>query len=242
MRFFYSLLLFGSLCGISIEGRAQPLSDDEFFKLKQITTELLQRFPPSEYFYVGFGRSPTTIIAHLNGHGLDAVTVPLTAMSIYAESRIGSGLEPELYQHISTYLPKAEQLGMKKILLIDFVSKGRTLRKATTALRYVLNFQERGETSVQPLALHHPGRLADQMGYGDTEWISTYGLDLYTPEFKARFSEYEPYSPVSRRFGKFPVRRTNYDDLVSFLKERISGNPNKPSCREALSLFINRIP
>lgn len=96
---------------------------------KRISFEILKDFPPSQFFYVGIGRSPllfATIISLL--YPQQTIFLPLSRF------RTEEPLSPEdtmaLEHHLELFLPDENTLEGKNILLIDYVSKGKSLSNA----------------------------------------------------------------------------------------------------------------
>jgi hypothetical protein len=128
----------------------------QYKEIKRVDLELLNRFPPSEYVYVGIGRSPTPFMSLLQATvGQNAaVNVPLTDMSNFKPGGYVHGLSPgnagyvtrngvttpvvydpinyerlvlRLRKHFDYFLPRPSDLKGKKILLFDFASTAESL-------------------------------------------------------------------------------------------------------------------
>lgn len=128
--------------------RAHEFAPGEYESIRDVSLEVLERFPPSEYFYVGLGRSPTPITAFIaESFPGSTVTIPLSSISTQ-EPRLGrllgdpGHLRKKLYdaiaRHFGRFMPGRARRGAKKLLLIDFVYRGDSIVMTDWHLRKYL--------------------------------------------------------------------------------------------------------
>lgn len=156
----------------------EVLDPTEFEGTQELAEEILRLFPPSNYFYIGLGRSPTPIIAYLFQRNRDArqiegldrlvMNLPLSGFrprlrTFFSHSNPHKLDEPlskpqheELQRHFARLLPSASQLGSRSILVIDYTQSARALIAATEHLQEYFNSQKSflgSAPKVIPLAL-----------------------------------------------------------------------------------------
>lgn len=120
------------------------LSKDEFTQVQTLAQQIMERYPPAQYHYLGLGKSPTPVMAYLQAYGerqpgISATNMPLSkfghrsdSMSA-AERRVvdGAALNAEqrgrLWDHFDRFVPGPGALQGKSILLIDLVQTGKSL-------------------------------------------------------------------------------------------------------------------
>jgi hypothetical protein len=158
---------------------SRPILDPvEFGGTEALAKEILRRFPPREYFYIGLGRSPTPVIAYLSQlnretallEGLDRIVInlPLSGFrpmlrSLFSranphklEAALSKTQLSELHRHFDRFLPKISQLGLRKVLLIDYTQTARALIAAAEHLQEYFNSKAGmlgSAPAVVPLAL-----------------------------------------------------------------------------------------
>jgi hypothetical protein len=95
--------------------------------IKTYAIEVLRRYPPDRFYYVGIGRSPTTVIAMLKNLGPDlAMSFPASGLNDHARARADA--HRSRYQaHIEGLIPRSVRHGDRKLLLLD-LSSGPSLR------------------------------------------------------------------------------------------------------------------
>lgn len=126
------------------------LTEGNYDEVKAYMQTILRQYPVSEYYYLSLGKSPTPLIAFLHAAGREAqvtdigANLPLSKFSHKAGSSKNNGILgdaltksqlAELHHHFDRFVPSAEQLNGRKLLLIDFVQSGRSLIAATDHLR-----------------------------------------------------------------------------------------------------------
>lgn len=125
------------------------LTPQNYDEVKTYMAGILKEYPVSEYYYLSLGRSPTPLIAFLHAAGQEGnlgnigSNLPLSKFSHKTAASTGVGLAEklssaqlaELHTHFDRFVPTSEQLGGRKLLLIDFVATGRSLIGAADHLR-----------------------------------------------------------------------------------------------------------
>lgn len=114
------------------EAEAQ-ISYREYRVNKRIAEYIMSQYPPSEYFYLGVGASPTAIIAYLelvagsNQVGHLPITSGKQIKFMYDSNHyIVALMDGIMDRHLRNFLPH-QVIGSRKILLIDFAHHGVTL-------------------------------------------------------------------------------------------------------------------
>jgi hypothetical protein len=112
----------------------------EYVQLRDVTKELLRRYPPERHFFVGLGRDPTPIMAFLHNLGGDRLVMNLPASG--SGSWTGRKWRPsatDLKKHLDRFIPAAVLKGDRDIVLVDQTQGGRTLRGLPPHLRHYLD-------------------------------------------------------------------------------------------------------
>lgn len=107
-----------------IAGRSY-MSLQEYRDLRNGCMEILRRYPPDKYYFVGLGRDPAPVIAFLQNLGGKelAVNLPGTSNIQWAKS----GLKPEdVARHIEAAIPQHILVGKRQIVVLDVTSSGKT--------------------------------------------------------------------------------------------------------------------
>ena len=124
--------------------------------IRDISFEILERFPPQDYVYVPVGGSPAPIARFIENLEVARVeNLPISDMRRwkgFTKAKITPRFKRKFFNHIGRYLPDAQEMGGKKILLIDFAATGDTLRN-TAALVAEYSRQAGLEAEVEAVAL-----------------------------------------------------------------------------------------
>ena len=191
----------------------------EFEEIQSVSEEIMTKFPPNQYFYVGVGRSPTPFMAYIQAIDPTAsVNIPissfrarLTGASSSYHHPLSLEHEAKLNRHFMKLL-NLEQIGNRKILLIDFSERGDTLISLNQYLSKYLRLTHK-PNKVEMLALASPNnfdRIATNMrGTNNATVISLRERPLLSSKLTL-----QRYDPVAE-YGAFhiwnPDART--DDL-----------------------------
>lgn len=189
--------------------------DKDLPTIKKVGDLILQNFPPSEYYYIGLGQSPTPIVAYLDAMGethgeIKVDTLPLSNFRFHAwidflsfnpgyTSKLGPGDTKLLFRHLKLYLPNRRGLEKRRVLLLDYIETGRSLAGA----RSYINLFYKGEKSKKALALglmNSQFRPSMALGIEDLPWIS-----IEESSFVSSLAEelYKPYS----KYGYFELHQ-----------------------------------
>lgn len=121
------------------------LSEDELKQVGMLARNIMKKYPPDQYHYLGLGKSPTPVMAFLQAYGervnplVSATNMPLSKFGhrmsgmSSAERRVISGNElneeqrNRLWEHFDNFVPGPDELEGKSILLIDLVQSGKSL-------------------------------------------------------------------------------------------------------------------
>lgn len=97
--------------------------------IRTMADDILNRFPPTEYAYIGVGRSPSAIMAFLKALGLEQIfNVPLTGTR--GANTLSDQDRTLLFEHFDIFAPNAARTHLRKIVLIDYVQSGKSALKA----------------------------------------------------------------------------------------------------------------
>ncbi len=102
---------------------------NEYRDIKEVITTILRKYPPENFFYVGIGRSPISIMAAVEALEVPHRKFPLSKMTYmysYAEKRTPEVLR-QFHSYLSMNLPSVEQLQGRQILIVDQVGNGYAL-------------------------------------------------------------------------------------------------------------------
>ncbi|HEU5058693.1 MAG TPA: hypothetical protein VFU21_19305 [Kofleriaceae bacterium] len=117
------------------------LDQTKYDNYKKAALAILKKFPPRTHFILGVGRSPVGPVSFLKDLSLrtrpkSGDMSPLAA-SIPA-SGLGSAADPasydEYFRHFEKFLPKDVLEGRRKVVLIDWVINGGSVRNFKTIL------------------------------------------------------------------------------------------------------------
>ncbi len=118
--------------------------------IRDVSLEILRRFPPDQYYLVGLGRSPAPVMAFLEEYGIkEQTTVPISHLKDYAKVSFPEG-DAKLRTHFRKFLPTEAELHGRKVLLIDYVHTGDSLAKAAELIQEIFP-----STGIEAFALGH---------------------------------------------------------------------------------------
>jgi hypothetical protein len=102
------------------------LSLQEYRDLRNGCMELLRRYPPDDYFFVGLGRDPAPVIAFLQNLGEKdlAVNLPGTSSIQWHQNRAVEDID--VARHIEAAIPEKILGGDRKLVILDVTSSGKT--------------------------------------------------------------------------------------------------------------------
>lgn len=148
-RLFYILLLLVLLTPRS--WAAEQIDPALYRGLRETAEELMRRYPPDQYYYIGLGRSPAGVMKMLEALGHKGKNIPLSKMG-HIKSFDPKKLKAFLAHHFAEQLPPASELHGKKMLFLDWANKGGTLVNTKKILDEVLTEKP------AYLALHNEGQ------------------------------------------------------------------------------------
>jgi hypothetical protein len=106
------------------------LSLQQYNEIRDGALDLVRQYPPSQYFYVPLGRSPTAIAAFLENIAQDPSDLTVTVPASGLRHGVIEGHENAWFEHLDSFLPSDVLNGKRKILLIDRSTTGATLQKS----------------------------------------------------------------------------------------------------------------
>jgi hypothetical protein len=206
--------------------------------------EILEKFPPDQYWYVGIGRSPTPVLRFFEELGVsNQTTIPLSNVSTARQS-LGDAFFKRLSEHLSRFLPSAYQLADRKLLVIDFQSSGITLELVAESMTHITK-DGMSAIKVAVLSIYNPI-------YGSSTSKHIQRIPIQDGEVASKFwrSQYQEFA----KYGEFDLRnppneiktRLEYETLGHMLREKMNSdpkiapllNPRRESCVRSLVLQI----
>lgn len=222
-----TLILVTPLAGL----KARPVR--EYNEISYLAMSVLERFPPSEYHYLGVGRSPSFLMAFFEELGLKVSHLPISgfenAVERAGESPMSNLQEPldqkdlsSFKDHFTRFFPTPAESRGKKILVIDYQNYGRSLIAVTDHL-YEFSRELYPEAKIEALGL-------------------SYVSGLYIPETKflvhqIMLSEHMGSALALEHFkdfSKYPQFRIQYSEMNEPLVERPEYEAFKAKLRETL--------
>ena len=233
---------------------APAISFDEagrYAELRTLALELLRRYPPSEYFYLGLGRSPAPLMAFLEAAGLDYRTLPLSKLKGALQEFPERHVQQQLRPHLAAYLPEAGAVAGRRLLLVDFVFNGPTLLRARQLLRVYFAELGRYDVFVKALGIFAEGALDQHssttsrqplealLAREGAEALKLAPNSILAEAFaESRFdelAEYDEFNVVHlargtmKKAARSPTRRQAYDELVAAVKARLAADEGAES-------------
>ncbi len=171
--------------------------------VKEINLEILEKYPPNEYFYLGVGRSPVPIIALFQEiHPDIASTVPLSSMGNF-NSNNQEKVQKKLFQHFRKYFPSKKLLAGRKILLIDMTTSGKSFNETVNQTEVYLK-SEGLINSLKPYAIVEANdQLAKELilkGWGVKDLGTNELAQLMERSAFHGYAEFGYYNPLETKF------------------------------------------
>ena len=118
------------------------ISLKEVEDIERIAKQILKKYPPEQYFYIGIGRSPAALMAFFEDENIMYANVPLSDFRYRLKKDVVNKEKGKksktyrplneyqkemLFRHFDNYLPRSESiLAQKKLLIIDYASSGKS--------------------------------------------------------------------------------------------------------------------
>lgn len=206
---------------------------NEAFRLAK---EIQAQFPSDQYFIIGLGGSPAIVVAAMQvlrpesaiNLSLSIPKLPdLTSDRIGFKRQLTSFQSGQVQEHLRFFLPSAEQLNGRKILLMDYTVTGDSLRIAAAEInKYYANTTAPPQV-VQLSFLSEVGVFNKKMSIrkniiasSDLEKfiaVNTELVEILHHQDLKPYTEYESYIPGFSTPGKRPSRAA-YRYLKQFLQ------------------------
>ncbi len=238
-----SLLLVGLFSGVAFSAdwstRSLEISKEEVVFNRDLGEFLLKNYPPKKYLYVGVGRSPTLLSAHLQL--IDPKLVVNLPASKVKSGRPFAQMTPEqkalLKEHLIRFLPSKAELAGRTLLLIDFVHSGVGLAWVQEYVNGLLPLDHRAESLGLVYAKADPSLRVvwRQIDHSYIIGGRREALPLYTQKYDS-FAAFTPADlPFQNENDLENVRpNPNYLALVDTLKEAEQKYPRGLTCGELL--------
>jgi hypothetical protein len=182
-------------------------SENHYFEVELIGLNLLDKYPPEKYLYVGPGSSPAVLIAFFKAVLGDeaAISIPLSQMrtfqpggtvDVHGEKR--STYTPQLVAKIrrllEDFIPDEKTLAGRKLLFIDFAHTGRSM---VNMLREVNTYlAENGRPLAEGYAYATESKTGNELmkhGIAYSYLGGNFGEKMRVSEF-GNLAEYQPLS------------------------------------------------
>jgi hypothetical protein len=145
-------------------------SPSEYNDLRNGCMELLRRYPPDQYYFVGLGRDPAPVIAFLQNLGEKDLAVNLPGTSNIAwQGRVAA---EDVARHIEAAIPEKVLAGDRTIVLLDVTSSGKTPAVFGPFFDRYMESRGRTDPSVR-LAFSWKDVRRGQWAKELTDWIDT---------------------------------------------------------------------
>lgn len=208
-----------------------------FFRLRDVAEKIKNICPPESCIIAGLGRSPTPVIAFLQGDTPNyAFNVPLSVRGIDTPLSVRNA--KLLSNHFDRYLPNRDILNGRSILFVDYMSSGESIPKMSDLISKYLNKKD----STQEFKFAAIASVKEQRQIpADLSYVilgqensSSYSgsdkndslLDAFHSGSFGAWTEFESYK-VDEPFNFNPKRRPEYDDLLLELAAWKENNPSK---------------
>jgi hypothetical protein len=184
--------------------QGEGLDKETYRHIAGAAREVLSRFPPDRYFYVGVGRSPSALIEILQA------IVPHQAQGFPASGlggnpKIDSATYAEYRRHFRRFFPRPERLEGRTILLMDSVSRGNTLATMRDLLGRYLS--ESGvEAHIETLAVRGAGLAVDHRLDRDFDAMAA-GSDAIA-RYRAHYIGRDTLAELEPNPGRVPFLRS----------------------------------
>jgi hypothetical protein len=193
------LVVWSSAFAMDKSAGLPDLVSQNYSEIRDLSLSILQRYPPSEYWYVGIGRSPTPIMRFFEEMGVQTVSqMPLSGMSDFPKKGPMSEADQRarLWSHFERWLPSKA----KKILVIDYTAGGGGLTHTKNELEgYFENRRKRGlpASEFRTLALSETdwAKQAGKSGGIDSLVISSRLESAFRYSSFEKWAKYGPFHP-----------------------------------------------
>ncbi len=146
------------------------VSAEEYQDLAAGVKELLKRYSPEKYYFVGLGRDPAPVIAFLQNLGEKNIAANLPGTSnIFWNGAIG---HDDVARHIEAAIPKHILQGDRQIVILDVTSSGKTPALFGPYLDHYLESKGIKKPSVK-LAFSWNNVMLGAYNHQLTDWINT---------------------------------------------------------------------
>jgi hypothetical protein len=112
--------------GIEVPGQGRILFERQYQDVRNSTLDIVRRFPPDRYYYVGVGRSPmanVTLLQTLN----PKIAMHFPASGLHGAEVIKEEHVEEYMRHFASLLPDEKTLGNRTLLLMDHSYTGSSI-------------------------------------------------------------------------------------------------------------------
>lgn len=122
----------------------------EYEQIRELCAQIMAKYPPDEYLYVGLGRSPTPLIAYFQeflgkNHALH---LPIGGLNYTDAEDLWNkpSTRSLVVKHFDAFFPKPHVIKGRKLLVLDYASSGRSLQQSRKLLKNYFEVKRRTPT------------------------------------------------------------------------------------------------
>lgn len=118
------------------EKEISELLSNDYLQIQNMAQDLLQKYSPQDYLYVGIGSSPAPLSAFFKTHypEVDFLDIPMKGLNFF-----DSVDEYKITKRLKEFLDPSLLKNKKGVVVIDFVYSGTSLQKAIEHTNKILN-------------------------------------------------------------------------------------------------------
>lgn len=232
-----SLALWLLVMGMALASRPALAAADPALlgELSELAGEVMRRYPPDQYYYVGLGRSPAGLMKMLEARGAGGKNIPLSKMG-HIRAFDQTKLRNFLFHHFDRTLPNAAALAGRKMVIIDWANKGGTLVNTKKFFDEYVAARGRPAAAAEFLALHHRDKRVPFINY-KLDKVEQIPLADELGRAGIRNLEVAPETALGKAFGggsafdlmaEFPSF-----DVEAAMNDFAKGLPDRPVPRRA---------
>lgn len=175
-------------------------------EIKSTSLNILRKYPPDQYYYVGIGRSPVPIVAFFEELGIKGVsTIPISAMrKLDKESAPAkAALQSRIKAHLNQWFPSKKELAGRKVLLLDYASSADGIIAVTREISDFASAQ-RPQVEVRAVGLFGMDKTGLKLAENHIDPIKipkiSGSMTYSSYEIWAKVGKWNPWDPKSKSF------------------------------------------
>lgn len=255
LKLFFRCSLFLLALGHGVHSRAQNIDPQLIEDVRQVSEGLLERYPKDQYHFLALGRSPTLFVAYLQLVAENYISpLPLSSLQNLGDLKLllthrqyGIHLSAKdtalLFEHFENFIPKAEQLQGRKLMIIDYSFTGASLMRAFEYINEYLKAHDRPTLSGGVALISEKigqKRMKKVFRSYNFSFIKTWPLpeksQLESLLMESRFDQRSPYGRYEVGMKTVKEMNPDYLSLMSEMSEYVKSKaPERFNCRSLLS-------